>query len=58
MSRVRLVVALLGVALAVLAIGRDDRRIAWAAIAVLAIAVLLRVAARRRTQQSEDEAER
>ncbi|HEY4101520.1 MAG TPA: hypothetical protein VGM20_11670 [Gemmatimonadales bacterium] len=55
MSRVRLAAAFAGVALAVLAIARDDRRIAWAAIAVLAIAVALRIVARARRAPNEEQ---
>jgi hypothetical protein len=55
MSRVRLAAAFAGVALAVLAIARDDRRIAWAAIAVLAVALALRIATRSRRSPIEDE---
>lgn len=57
MSRFRLATALLGVALAVLAIARDDRGIAWVAIAVLAVAVILRLVARRRMRHDEEAAE-
>ena len=47
MSRKRLTVAFLGIALAIAAIARDDRRIAWIAMGVLAVALALRFAARR-----------
>ncbi|MGH7523774.1 MAG: hypothetical protein ACREK8_05675 [Gemmatimonadales bacterium] len=47
MSRIRLMVAFLGIALAIAAIARDDRRIAWVAMAVLAVALALRFATRR-----------
>ena len=38
MSRLRILVALAGILLAVLALWRDDRRVTWAAIAVLGVA--------------------
>ncbi|MGH7581824.1 MAG: hypothetical protein ACREL5_01205 [Gemmatimonadales bacterium] len=44
----RIAVALLGIGVAILAIARNDRRIAWVAIGVLAVALLLRFIARRR----------
>ncbi|MES2123202.1 MAG: hypothetical protein V4503_00800 [Gemmatimonadota bacterium] len=42
MSRLRTRVALVGIALAVIALWRDDRRITWASIAVLGIALAMR----------------
>jgi hypothetical protein len=42
------VAGLTGLALAIVAIARDDRQIAWAAIAVLVVALVLRLIARRR----------
>ena len=49
MSRVRLGLALLGVLLAAAAVAVDDRRLTWAAIAVLTVALLLRFVGRNRT---------
>ncbi|MEP6589621.1 MAG: hypothetical protein ABJC19_00425 [Gemmatimonadota bacterium] len=43
MNRLRFSVAVAGVALAVIALWRDDRRITWAAIVVLGVAVALRL---------------
>jgi hypothetical protein len=51
MTRVRLAAAFLGLALAVAAIARDDRRIAWVAMIVLAAALALRFAARRSSKR-------
>jgi hypothetical protein len=42
LARYRLAVAGIGILLALLAIGLDERRLTWAAIAVLAIALLMR----------------
>jgi uncharacterized membrane protein len=47
MMRLRLVLAFLGIALAIAAIARDDRRIAWVAMIVLAVSLMLRIVARR-----------
>jgi len=51
MMRVRLVLAFLGIALAIAAIGRDDRRIAWIAMVVLAASLVLRMVARKAGRQ-------
>ena len=48
MIRPRLALSLLGVGLAIAAIARNDKRIAWAAMVVLAVALLLRFAERRK----------
>jgi hypothetical protein len=48
MMRFRLAAGLIGLGLAILAIVSDDKRFAWAAIAVLSIALVLRLIARRR----------
>ena len=47
MMRLRLVLAFLGIALAIAAIALDDRRIAWVAMAVLAASLVLRIVARK-----------
>ena len=52
MTRARLAVAFLGILLAIVAIVRDDRRIAWVAMVVLAVALAMRLVARRR--ESDD----
>lgn len=52
MSRLRIFLALAGILLAVLALWRDDRRVTWAAIAVLGLALLLRMVARRTPPES------
>jgi len=46
--RIRLGLSLTGMVVAVLAIMRDDRRLVWGAIALLAVSLLLRLVARRR----------
>jgi hypothetical protein len=49
-NRVRLVLSLTGMAVAVAAIMLDDRRVVWGAIALLAASLLLRLVAGRRGQ--------
>ena len=51
MMRLRLMAAFTGIALAIVAIARDDRVIAWVAMAVLAVAVVLGMILRRRGRQ-------
>lgn len=46
--RGRVVAGLAGLGLAIVAIARDDKRIAWAAIACLLVALVLRLIERRR----------
>ncbi len=46
-NRIRLGLSLAGMILAVLAIMREDRRLVWGAIALLAASLLLRLATRR-----------
>jgi hypothetical protein len=47
-NRIRLTLSLTGMVVAVLAIMRNDRRLVWGAIGLLAASLLLRLAARRR----------
>jgi uncharacterized membrane protein len=47
MNRLRFNVALAGILLAVIALWRDDKRITWIAIGVLAVAIVLRLVGRR-----------
>jgi hypothetical protein len=47
-NRIRLVLSLTGMVVAVVAIMLNDRRVVWGAIALLAASLLLRVVARRR----------
>jgi hypothetical protein len=47
MMRFRWGVIIVGVTLALVAIRLDDRRVAWVALAVLSLALLLRFAVRR-----------
>ena len=58
MTRFRLYLAAVGVALGVVGIARDDRRVIWAAIVVLGVAVALRFVARavsaRRDRASDE----
>jgi nucleoside recognition membrane protein YjiH len=48
MIRSRLVLSLIGVGLALVAIARNDKRIAWIAMMVLAVALAVRLSERRR----------
>lgn len=48
MMRLRRIIGFVGVGLAVIAVARDDKRIAWAAIVVLVIALASRLVARHR----------
>jgi hypothetical protein len=47
MTRLRLALAVVGFAAALLAVAAADRRVGWVAIALLAISVVLRLAQRR-----------
>lgn len=46
MNRLRLALSVAGLALAALSVARDDRRLGWAAIALLAGALIIRLALR------------
>ena len=48
MNRVRIALAIAGFALALLSIARDDHRLAWTAIALLAASLLIRLLRRKR----------
>jgi membrane protein implicated in regulation of membrane protease activity len=50
MMRARLAAAFLGLALAIAAIATGDRRLAWAAIAALSVALTIRLILRRRSR--------
>src|SRR5690606_15803474 len=50
LPRLRLALSLLGVILALAAVATDDRRMTWAAIAVLLSAVVIRIIARRQAE--------
>jgi Flp pilus assembly protein TadB len=54
-SRIRLVLSLTGMVVAVLAIMLNDRRLVWGAIAVLGASLLLRLVVRRRTPDDKGE---
>jgi hypothetical protein len=47
MIRYRLMLSFLGVGLAIVAMARHDRRIAWIAMVVLAVSLVTRMIARR-----------
>lgn len=53
-GRIKLVLSLAGLVFAVVGIARDDRGITWAAIGILAVAVLLRLFLRRRADSEGD----
>ncbi|HEY8256802.1 MAG TPA: hypothetical protein VIG08_04035 [Gemmatimonadales bacterium] len=58
MTRLRLVLAMAGFAAALLAITTEDRRVGWAAIAILATAFLLRLLQRKPDDEHrEDESD-
>jgi hypothetical protein len=48
MNRLRFALAIAGFALALLSIARDDHLLAWAAVALLAASLLVRLVARTR----------
>jgi membrane protein implicated in regulation of membrane protease activity len=48
MNRLRIGLALAGFVLALLSVALDDHRLAWAAIAVLATSLLIRLVRRKR----------
>lgn len=48
--------ALAGFLAAALSVARDDHRLAWVAISLLALSLLLRLLARRRARPPEDDA--
>jgi hypothetical protein len=48
LTRVRLFLSLTGMVVAVLAVMRNDRRLVWSAIALLAASLILRLVQRRR----------
>lgn len=54
MRRLRWVVIVLGVALALVAIRLDDRRVAWVALGVLCLALVLRFAIPRPETTDDD----
>jgi preprotein translocase subunit SecG len=55
MSRWRIGFALAGFAAALLSIAYDDRRIAWVAILLLVISLILRLLVSKREKQSSDD---
>lgn len=55
MNRARLFSALLGFGLAVLGIARDDRRLIWAAMVALAVALAIRFWSRRRSRPASSD---
>jgi hypothetical protein len=55
MNRVRLGLALAGMAAALLAVAFNERRLAWAAIALLAGALIVRLLQRRGIRAASDD---
>jgi uncharacterized membrane protein YfcA len=54
MSRLRIAAALAGFVAALLSVALDDKRLAWTAIALLTVSLILRLILRRReNRQSE-----
>jgi uncharacterized membrane protein len=54
MNRIRLGLAVAGMAVALLAVALNEGRLAWAAIALLAGALIVRLLQRRGTDRSDD----
>jgi hypothetical protein len=50
MMRARLLAGFLGLGLAIAAIATNDKRLTWAAIAALVVALVIRVVLRRKSQ--------
>jgi Flp pilus assembly protein TadB len=48
MSQLRIAAALAGLVAAVLSVALDDKRLAWAAIALLAVSLIIRLILRKR----------
>jgi hypothetical protein len=58
MNQLRIGLALLGFLLALLSVALDDHRLAWAAIAVLAVSLIIRLVRRKgdsRKSQGDDD---
>lgn len=55
MTRLRLIGWVIGLVLALGAIARNDAHLAWAAIAVLSVVLVLRLLARRRADRDADD---
>jgi hypothetical protein len=53
-NRLRLGFALLGMALALLSVSFNDRRLAWVAIALLTVSLVLRLILRKREKASRE----
>jgi hypothetical protein len=50
MMRVRLIAGFLGLGLAIAAVATNDKRLTWAAIAALVVALAIRLILRRKSQ--------
>lgn len=55
MKPLRLVLALVGFGTALLAVALGDRRVGWAAIAVLLVSLIIRLLQRNRTDAHRDD---
>ncbi len=55
MSRLRLILALLGFAAALLTVMSGDRRVGWAAIAILLAYLIVRLVQRKRSDEHRGE---
>ena len=54
MSQLRIVFVLAGLAAAVLSVALDDKRLAWVAIALLTVSLILRLILRKRENRRPD----
>jgi hypothetical protein len=54
MSQLRIVLVLAGLAAAVLSVALDDKRLAWVAIALLTVSLILRLILRKRVNRPPD----
>ena len=54
MSQLRIVFVLAGLVAALLGVALDDKRLAWAAIALLAVSLILRLILRKRENRPPD----
>ena len=57
MKQLRMGTALAGLLAAALSVALDDHRLAWAAISLLALSLLLRLLTRRRVRYPKDESQ-
>jgi hypothetical protein len=57
MTRLRIVFALTGFLVALLSVALDDKRVAWVAIALLVVSLILRLIVRKRGGGSPDDSD-